>query len=451
MRILHIATNDIVGGASRAAYRIHLGLRRAGHDSVMFVAKKTSDDPAIFEYRLPQRLFPRASRVARGRYISRSLSRYNAGRPEGYDIFSDDRASYGRDWFGQLPECDLINLHWVAGFVDYRRFFSRAPHDIPIVWRLADMNPFTGGCHFDHECGRFMTGCGRCPQLGSGDSRDLSHQIWKRKLETFKKAEAGRLHLVVLNQSAADTVKASPLLGKFPVTVIPNGVDTDEFAPRDRRMAREILDLPSAARIVLFAADVLHNRRKGLNLLLQALRGLEKIPNLLLLSMGGGRPEVPAGIEHRHLGRIRDDRMLSIIYSAVDLFIFPSLQETFGQAAMEAMACGTPVVGFEGVGCIPELVHNGITGQRVPLEDVTELRSTISTLLLDFERLDEMRDHCRKIIVEKFNLGLQAKRYAQLYRNLIEGVTVGSEQMQPKHMPTGPESIDSKHQTLRTA
>ena len=222
------------------------------------------------------------------------------------------------------------------------------------------------------------------------------------------------------------TVKASPLLGKFPVSVIPNGLDTNEFAPRNKRAAREILDLPADARIVLFAAEYVTLRRKGLDLLVAALGQLREIPTLFLLSMGSGHCEIPGQITHRHLGRIQDDRMLSIVYSAADLFVFPSLQETFGQTALEAMACGTPVVGFEGVGCIPELVSCGVTGRKVPLGDVAALRAAIAQLLRDPARLKEMSVHCRRLVVEKYNLELQAKSYAQLYGSLIDSMRIAA-------------------------
>jgi glycosyltransferase involved in cell wall biosynthesis len=420
MRVLHVATSDIAGGASRAAYRIHSGLRKIGHESVMFVARRTSEDPAVVEYRPGKDLGGRVCRLVRERRIYRSLLRYHAGRPIGYDIFSDDRTPYGRDWLTQLPSCDVINLHWVADFVDYRRFFSSIPPDTPVVWRLADMNPFTGGCHFDAGCGKFKSGCGGCPQLGSNYRMDLSHQIWRRKFRAFKKIGSRNLHIVVLNRSMVDTVRASPLLEGFPVTVIPNGLDINEFAPRDREAAREILGLPVQGRIVLFAADYMQDRRKGLSLLIEALDDLKGIENLFLLSMGSGHPETSGHIAHRHVGRIHDDRMLSIVYSAADLFVFPSLQETFGQTALEAMACGTPVIGFDGVGCIPDLIPCDQTGRKVPLGDVKGLRSAIAELLRDSAGLAEMSAHCRRIVVEKFNLELQAKRYAELYRGLID-------------------------------
>src|SRR5262249_24905875 len=152
-------------------------------------------------------------------------------------------------------------------------------------------------------------------QLGSNDPDDMSHQIWQRKLRVFRRLEPRRLHVVVLNQAMVDMVRASPLLGKFSVSVIPNGLDTEEFAPRAKGAAREILGVPPNGRVVLFGADIMGVRRKGLRLLEEALNELEGMRDLFLLSMGPGDPDIRARIPHRHLGRVRDDRMLSIVYS----------------------------------------------------------------------------------------------------------------------------------------
>jgi glycosyltransferase involved in cell wall biosynthesis len=288
------------------------------------------------------------------------------------------------------------------------------------------MNAFTGGCHFDDGCGKFASGCGACPQLGSNDPSDLSRDIFQRKLAALHRLPSRQLHVVVLNQGMVATVKASPLLGKFPVSVIPNGLDTNAFAPRNKQAARESLGLPMDKRIILFAAESIALRRKGFEMLLSALAGLKEPNALLVVSIGRGKTQINGPITHRHLGSFQDDRMLSIVYSAADLFVFPSLQETFGQTALEAMACGTPVVGFDGVGCIPELISCGITGRKVPVGDVAALRSAIAELLQDPPRLEEMSIQCRRVVVEKFNLELQAKRYAQLYQSLIDSMGIAA-------------------------
>jgi glycosyltransferase involved in cell wall biosynthesis len=392
----------------------------------MLVHKQTSDDPTVTRFLPPMNLSNRIYRRAREALITRDLARYENSRPAGYDLFNDDRTRYARDLVPRLPVCDIINLHWIARFVDYHRFFADIPARTPIVWRLADMNALTGGCHFDEGCGKFVTGCGACPQLGSNDPKDLSREIFQRKFAALNRLRSGQLHIVVLNKAMVTLVKASPLLGKFSVSVIPNGLDTNEFAPRNKQAAREILGLPLNKQIILFAAESIELRRKGFDLLVAALSGFSRPNELLVVSIGRGQTQIQSPIAHRHLGSFQDDRMLSVIYSAADLFVFPSLQETFGQTALEAMACGTPVVGFDGVGCIPELVSCDVTGRKVPMGDVAALRSAIAKLLQNPAALNQMSVQCRRLVVERFNLERQAKSYAQLYQSLIDSFRSGA-------------------------
>src|SRR5205085_9475994 len=117
--------------------------------------------------------------------ILREFGGYQDTRPTGLEPFTDDRSQHAIDLVRQLPNCDVITLQWVAGFVDYHAFFRSLPEHIPVVWQLHDMNVLTGGCHYDQECGKYRNGCGACPQLGSTDPEDLSRHIWKRKHAVF--------------------------------------------------------------------------------------------------------------------------------------------------------------------------------------------------------------------------------------------------------------------------
>ncbi len=384
----------------------------------MFTATRSSLDPTVVTFIPPTDLVSRLRRRLRRDRIARDFAQYRTSRPAGFEPFSDDRSCHGVTILGQLPPSDVINLHWIAGFVDYEAFFGSIPHQTPIVWRLADMNPFTGGCHYDHDCRQFMTGCGACPQLGSTDRKDLSRQVWKRKEAVFGLLEKKRLHIVVLCRWMFELVKHSPLLSRFPVTLIPNGVDLDEFAPRDRCLAREVLGIPQGAQVVMFVSDDMTNRRKGFSLLSQSLSGLVQTHDLFLVSVGKGKRPETGPIPCLHMGHVTHDRWLSLIYSAADVFVIPSLQDNLPNTVLESMACGTPVIGFA-VGGIADMVRPGVTGILVPPSDVGGLRVAISDLLHDPVRLAAMRDNCRRIAVEEYSRELQVRRYAELYKSLV--------------------------------
>lgn len=383
----------------------------------MVVGNRKSDGPDVKIFVPPMGLITRIGRRIRRERIARSFARYRSTRPVGYEQFSDDRALTGAALVRQLPTCDLITLHWIADFLDFRAFFSAAPPQVPIVWRLADMNAFTGGCHFDHSCGRHIIGCGACPQLGSTDKADLSHRVWQRKKAALDRLGPKRLHIVALNHWMADVVKRNPLLNRFPLTVIPNGVNTESFAPQGIRFARDRLGLPREARIVLFVADDVTNRRKGFSLLAEALTGLNDVANLFLLSTGRGTPTFSLQIPHRHLGHLGTDQ-LSLAYSAADVYAIPSRQDNQPNTVLEAMACGTPVVGFN-VGGIPDMVRQGITGILAPAEDADGLRNAILEVLRCPEKRSEMAANCRRIVMDQYRLEDEIRRYAQVYETAL--------------------------------
>lgn len=414
MKVLHLNTYDVTGGAALATYKLHRGLRSLGHDSSMVVAYKKSTDPTVSAF-VPRKDFKtRLFRRGRSEYIRREFSRYTATRPTGFELFSDDRSPYGSELARQLPPSDVIHLHWVAGFIDYRGFFAGVPSHVPIFWRLSDMNAFTGGCHFDHGCGRQHTGCGACPQLGSSDERDLSRRIWKRKQAAFNALRPDRLHIVALNRWMAAEVRRSPLLGRFHLAVIPNGVETDVFEPRDSKLARDVLGIPQDANVILFAADAVTNRRKGFELLIQALKGLPDSLNAFLVSVGGGSPRMDNFIRHLHVGHLENRRLLSLVYSAADVYVVPSLQDNQPNTVLESMACGTPVIGFD-VGGIPDMVRPGITGLLAPVEDVRAMRSAVVEMLLQPEKRKAMAAECRRVVLEEYTLDKQVCSYADLY------------------------------------
>lgn len=417
MRIVHVSTNDIEGGAARATFRLHKGLRELGHESVMYVAARRSDEASVIQFQPARDLFPRLKRFMRQREIAREFSAYESTRPPDCELFSDDRSRFDAEVTDSLPPCDVVNLHWIANFVDYQALFSAIPDGLPIVWRLADMNAFTGGCHFDDGCGRFREACGICPQLGSHRADDLSRQVWRRKHEAFRRRRTTGLHIVTLCQWMTDQVKQSSLLNRFPITVIPNGLDLAQFAPRDKRLAREVLSVPPDACVLLFVADGATNRRKGFSLLADALKSLDMPEELYVLSVGHGQPTLDGGVRHLHLGPV-DYRWLSLVYSAADVFVIPSLQDNLPNTVLEAMACGTPVVGFA-VGGIPEMVRHGSTGLLVPPADVAALRRTINEMLLNRSRLEEMSHMARRVAVSEYSLDRQARRYNDLYQSLL--------------------------------
>jgi glycosyltransferase involved in cell wall biosynthesis len=318
----------------------------------------------------------------------------------------------------QLPQTDILNLHWVAGFFDYRDFFRELPPRLPVVWTLHDMNAFTGGCHYDEACGKFSERCGACPQLGSSDPKDLSSQIWQRKREAISARGEQNLQIVTPSRWLAEETKKSALLPGCPITVIPYGIDTESFQPRDRRLAREKHGIPLEAKTILFVADSTSEKRKGLRVLLEALSGLGEPEDYFFVIIGGGVSNEGLGSRFKTIDFLDDETALSYIYSAADVFVIPSLQDNLPNTTIEALACGVPTIGSD-AGGIPEVIRDGQTGLVVRAGDPAALRQAIVSLLGGPERRASMAAESRRIAVQEYSLDIQARKYQSLYLELL--------------------------------
>ncbi len=415
---LHISTSDIGGGAAIAAHRLHQGLQRVGVNSKMLVRSKTSTDPAISESLHIKGLLARTKRRVSFEALKLERWRDKGTLSPTLELFSDDRVPGANFLFPPAPEADVLNLHWVAGFVDYRRFFERLPPYFPLVWTLHDMAPFTGGCHYTLGCGAFSSACGSCPQLGSSRTGDLSARILKRKRAAISELAPETTRIVSPSSWLAAEARRSSMFKGFSVEVIPHGLDVEIFKPLDKRTAREVLGLPLDAKVILFAADGVKNNRKGYDLLLEALAQFQGSPAPFLVSLGGGAaPGMAANV--CALGHISSPRLMALAYSSADVFVAPSRAEAFGQVALEAMACGVPVVAFD-VGGLPDMVRPGITGLLAPPEDVGALSRAIEAMLGNDDLRGRMSAECRRVAVAEFSLEMQANRYKALYESLIE-------------------------------
>jgi glycosyltransferase involved in cell wall biosynthesis len=422
VKITHISTWDISGGAARAAYRLHAGLRRLGHESMMFVKCRDSDDPSVIGFRYPIDILSRARRVSRRWLLKRQISERQSKRSPTASYFTDDRTEHLAAPLRQMPLSDVIHLHWVAGFLDYQDFFSHVPTDRPIVWTLHDMNPFTGGCHYDEACGRFANACGACPQLSSKNPNDFSRSIWQRKRRAYRFLTSGNPHLATPSKWLASEAQKSSLFRGRSVSVIPYGLDTEVFQPRDRHAARDVLGMRQDDLIILFVADGLLEARKGLRLLQEALNSLSNTSNLCLAVLGRGPLELLSHVRMVRSEYTKDDRVLSMIYSAADIFVLPALQDNFPNTALEALACGLPAVAFN-IGGVPEIVRDGCTGVLVEPATPEALASAIEELVGHPERRKEMSANCRRVAVEEYALKIQARRYLELYESILSKQT----------------------------
>jgi glycosyltransferase involved in cell wall biosynthesis len=321
--------------------------------------------------------------------------------------------------FGNAPP-DVVHLHWIAKWVDWRSFFLSIPKHIPIVLTLHDLSFVSGGCHQSDGCQRFEMHCGRCPKLRSSYAHDRSWRQLRVKQQSFA---ARKVH-VVPNSSwtASHCAKATVLRNAQFESVIYPGVDISQFRPLDRRLSRDALRIPADRFVIAFGCATVSDPNKGLPLLLQALGRLPRRDSLLLLVFGAGSVQLPySDLELKQIGSVASPDLLSVVYSAADVFVQPSLMETLGQTAVEAMACGTPVVAFR-TGGLVDVVESGRTGFLVDLGAEEQLAACIQRIREQPEFGRTMGVSARQRAAAVFEIGAAAASYERVYQEALRRV-----------------------------
>lgn len=263
---------------------------------------------------------------------------------------------------------DLLHIQWVDGSTLGRNllnFFSNETR--PIVWTLRDMWPFTGGCHFSGDCRGYETGCIKCPLLS-----DEFSPPQPRSEATFKKEKISRNYtFVAISKHVARQASNSNILRGHRIEVIPNSVMLDQFKPINKNLARTSLGLPQDKFIIATGALNIAEPRKGSATLTALLDEYRDDRELHWSIFGKGVEQLAGPIPSNctFFGEVRDNLKLNQIYAAADLFVMPSLQESFGKVTIEAMASGTPVAAYSSTPA-EEMITEDKTGWFAPHGDV---------------------------------------------------------------------------------
>ena len=414
MKILIVNISDIEGGASRAAYRLNQALLAQNIESKMLVAHKYGDDFSVKGVNTSKKqkglnlLRPTIDNLLVSRYkkrTGRAFSPTLIGFSGMIDAINQEKA-------------DIVHLHWIcAGMI---KLEDLAKIEAPIVWSLHDMWAFTGGCHYDDECGRYLQECGACKVLGSQKENDLSRKIYLRKKKVFSTIE--NMTIVGLSRWMYKSAKSSSLLKGKKHIHLPNPIDTTLFKPFDKEKSRELWSLPKNKKLVLFGAmGATSDPRKGYKELMEALNYLDGDSNIALVVLGSSKPKIAQnfGFETYYMGRLHDDVSLITLYSAVDVVVVPSLRENLSNVIMESLSCGTPVVGFN-IGGNGDMIDHQITGYLANAFDSKMLAEGIAWTLKDeFQKI--LSENARKKALMEFDKELVAQRYIKLYHEVLNG------------------------------
>ncbi|MBL8089520.1 MAG: glycosyltransferase [Anaerolineales bacterium] len=308
---------------------------------------------------------------------------------------------------------DALHSHyWMSGLA--AEILSNAWGGTPIV-------------HMFHTLGEMKNRVARSDEERAGEERlHGERQVLRQAKRVIVATMAELTQLRFLYKADANKL-----------SIIPPGVDTSHFYPIDSSEAKEFIGLQPKDRMILFVGRI--EPLKGVDTLIQAMSylsdDLRNKENPVHLAIVGGDVHVDPhemSAEMKRLQKMSDDLCmgstilflgkraqdtLPYYYSAAEVLVMPSLYESFGMVALEAMACGTPVIASE-VGGLGYLVENGITGYTIPDSDPVMLSEKISLILRDHNLRGEMGCHAVGH-ASKYEWGLVAKQVVDVYKEVI--------------------------------
>ena len=410
MKVIHLNYSDIIGGAARGAYRVHLSLRKSGVDSRMWVNQSVSGD---FTVEIPLNKFQRTVAKVYSYLVKLFIKIL---KTENLTLHSPQ--IFSSRWVKKINNCDadIIHLHWTQN--EMLSISDISSIKKPIIWTLYDMWAFCGAEHYTSEF-RWKYGYQNRNRPTYESGFDLNLWTWRRKINNWKKP----INIITPSQWLGNCVKESKLMNNWPIQVIPLPIDTDFWKPLKKNLAREALDLPKELPIVLFGAvGGGQDLRKGFDLLLASLKFLsdnQHTKNIQLVVFGQTKPKILPNLNFsiHYIGHLYDDITLRTLYSAADVMIVPSRLEAFGQTASEAQACGTPVVAFDNGG-LKDIILHLQTGYLANSFDTQDLANAIIWSLEQCKN-NTINIQSRNEAIRRFSYEIVAEQYKKIYERLL--------------------------------
>lgn len=392
MKVLHIQNG--MGPAGNAAYRLSCSMRKFGLDSEVLTLYKCVDYENVYSH--CKERFNFIHKVVNTIY-NRFHLRNKIPDTYYFRIFP----LIGRR-LAESPiihNADAIYVHWIAGAISICDIKSIIALGKPTIFFMHDMWDFTGGCHHSFDCTKYIDGCNGCPMFFKDSTTP------KVQINNLIKAYGNNKNVAFVSPSVwmAECAQRSLVLRNQKVINIPNLLDEENFKPLDKEAAKIKLGLPIDKKIITFGCQAgTNNKYKGWSYLREAINLISRDDIHILIYGSGENQETRKQVKFpiSFLGHVSEESKLSLICNATDVFVSPSLAESFGLTFMENILCGTPVVGFNNT-AIPEIVKTGINGYLATNKDSNDLAKGIEQLLESNIIPQDRNSYSQKEIIEQ--------------------------------------------------
>jgi len=406
VKVLQINSHYDQGGAARIVATLHRQLLKNGIDAyVAYGRGEISKEDNVLYF---------GNTV--GVYLSAFLSRFT-----GWNGYFNHMATSKLIRLITKIQPDIIHIHVLHGYyINVPMLFRHInKHKIPCVWTFHDCHAFVGNCGYFFDCRKWETGCDNCPYIKNYPTSqwfDHTKKMWKHKKTLFTEGD----NKVIVTPSRWLTEEASKsYFGKYPCKTIHNGINTEElFYPRDRKKCREKYGYAQEEKLVLGIAVGYRDPRKGAQYILQMAKDLQDKVKVILIGWNHENDKMLEGLTNIvPIENTKDVETLAEYYSMVDLFVIPSLAENYATTTLEAMACGTPVVGFA-AGGIPEQLADD-KGIAVEVANQKAFAAAVEKALIESECVLRGEELVEKIREENSNEKM-VEEYSRVYEELLK-------------------------------
>lgn len=438
--ICQVNDADIKGGAEKISLKLHLAYQGYGYHSILLVGKKFYHYPNTIEIISNRNikgnkffnLIERSSPFRKNKFhfnfsrLIKSLYSYDSlcHLLKGMDDF--DQPSIKNFLNAQSLKPDILHLHNLHGNYFRLAELPTISGEIPTFLTLHDMWPLTGSCTQPIFCQNWFNGCHNCDSyiVPSFYNRYGASRNWLYKKKIFEKST---LSIITPSQWLMNhTVKSILEPAIFDSRVIHNGIDLSIFHADEKEKARDILGLEKDSVILLFVAtNAKKNLSKDFATLRKAIiRVKKRMPHkkILFIVLGDTGPsEIIDSLEIRFVPFIANERVLARYYQAADLYLHAAKADTFPNAVIEALACGTPVVATD-VGGISEQVHDGHSGILVEMSDDEDFADNIEYLLENDQLREKMGINASNYAIQYFDFSKQVQKYIDYYEYIYKRI-----------------------------
>lgn len=396
MKVVHINFSSTKGGAAIAAYRHCEAMRKAGIDASMLVFNDNKKSSFVYrvdrnnlKFRFKSLLYPSLH------VLMSRLFKFKG--TFSYPILSLSIANHPL-----VQQADIIYFHWISfSMLSTKEIERILKLGKTVRWYMHDMYPITGGCHHAFDCTKYTSSCKLCPLISRTlPLFDLAKKQFVHRLKSWTKYS--NFEAYTPSSWLAESVKKSAIWQGHKVTVFPNVLDTEKFHIVNKEFARNVLNIKTDKKLVLFGADVINDFYKGWNYLQEALNSLD--PSRYEALIFGNCNDSISDNLHVHCsftGYLNDEYSLILAYNAADVLVSSSIAENYPNVIMEAMSCGLPCVGFN-IGGIPEQIYHKQNGYLANIECKQSLADGIQYVCtLSEEEYCQMRMNARSFVVNE--------------------------------------------------